>query len=119
MNTALVQKMVQSHLKTDLPQINVGDTIKVFTKVKENKGIRNQAFEGIVMEKRHGGINETIVVRRLSDGGIFCEKIFAIHSPAIDKVNVTKKGQVRRAKLHYLRDRVGKQALFVKTGKAA
>ena len=114
MDTIQISRVVKQHIKTDLPQLNVGDTVKVFSKVKETKGIRSQAFEGIVIEHRHGGIDTTIVVRKLADAGIFVEKIFAIHSPIIDKIEIVKKGDVRRAKLRYLRNRVGKQALFVK-----
>ncbi|MEI7603569.1 MAG: 50S ribosomal protein L19 [bacterium] len=114
MDTVQISKVTSSQIKTDLPTINVGDTVKVFTKVKEAKGIRSQAFEGIVTEHRHGGIETTIVVRKLSDAGVFVEKILAIHSPAVDKIEIIKKGRVRRAKLGYLRGRVGKQALYVK-----
>ena len=114
MDTIQISKVIKPFLKEDLPQINVGDTVKVFTKVKETKGMRSQAFEGVVTEHRHGGIDTTIVVRKLADAGIFVEKIFAIHSPIIDKIDIMKRGSVRRAKLRYLRNRVGKQALFVK-----
>ena len=114
MDTIQISKVTKTFIKEDLPQINVGDTVKVFSKVKETKGIRSQAFEGLVIEHRHGGVDETIVVRKLADAGVFVEKIFAIHSPVIDKIEVIKKGRVRRAKLRYLRNRVGKQALFVK-----
>ena len=72
----------------------------------------------MVIEHRHGNLETTIVVRKLSDAGIFVEKIIALHSPAIDKIEIVKKGSVRRAKLHYLRSRVGKQALYVKPVKA-
>jgi large subunit ribosomal protein L19 len=119
MNTAQIKLITESHLKTDLPDIKVGDTIKVFTKVKEAKGVRSQAYEGLVLEMRHGGTDSSIVVRKLCDAGVFCEKIFAIHSPALDKIEIMKKGNVRRAKLRYLRNRVGKQALYVKPATVA
>jgi len=116
MDTVQILQITKSHLKTDLPKINVGDTIRVYTKVKEAKGVRSQAFEGLVIQLRHGGTEESITVRKLASAGVFVEKIFAVHSPAIDKIDVIKKGRVRRAKLGYLRNRVGKQALYVKPG---
>lgn len=115
MDTLTINNSTKSFMKTDLPKINVGDTVKVYTLVKENKGIRSQIFEGVVLELRHGNIDSTMVVRKLSDAGVFVEKIFALHTPAVEKIEVTKKGAPRRAKLRYLRTRVGKQALFVKS----
>lgn len=98
-----------SSLKKDMPTVNVGDTVKVYVKIKEGDKFRNQIFEGTVIAKKHGGINETFTVRRVAHGcGI--ERVFPIHSPIVDKVELVRAGKVRRAKLYYLRDRVGKSA---------
>lgn len=96
-------------LKKEVPQVAIGDTVRVFVWVKEGEKKRVQAFEGTVIAKKHGGISETFTVRRLSHGcGV--ERVFPIHSPNIDKVELVRKGRVRRGKLYYLRDRVGKAA---------
>ena len=98
-----------SSLKKDVPAVNVGDTVKVHVKIKEGEKYRIQIFEGIVIAKKHGGINETFTVRRVAHGcGI--ERVFPVHSPVVDKVEVVRSGKVRRSKLYYLRDRVGKAA---------
>ena len=98
-----------SSLKTEVPQFSVGDTVKVHVKIQEGDKSRIQIFEGTVIAKKHGGINETFTVRRVAHGcGI--ERVFPVHSPAVDKVEVVRHGKVRRAKLYYLRDRVGKAA---------
>ncbi len=104
----LIKELTKSQLK-EMPAVNVGDTVKVHVKVKEGARERIQIFEGTVIAKKHGGIEETITVRRLSYG-VGVEKVFPLHSPAIDKIEVTRHGIVRRAKLYYLRDRVGKAA---------
>ncbi len=104
----LIQELTKSQLK-EMPAVNVGDTIKVHVKVKEGARERIQIFEGTVIAKKHGGIEETITVRRMSYG-VGVEKVFPIHSPTIDKIEVTRRGVVRRAKLYYLRNRVGKAA---------
>ena len=96
-------------MKPELPEMNVGDTVRVDVKVKEGNRERIQAFEGTIIAKKHGGINETITVRRISYG-VGCEKVFQVHSPSIAAVTTVRKGKVRRAKLYYLRDRVGKAA---------
>ena len=96
-------------MKPELPEMNVGDTVRVDVKVKEGNRERIQAFEGTIIAKKHGGINETITVRRISYG-VGCEKVFPVHSPSIAAVTTVRKGKVRRAKLYYLRDRVGKAA---------
>ncbi len=98
-----------SSMKENVPEFNVGDTVKVHVQIKEGEKSRIQIFEGTVIAKKHGGISETFTVRRLSHGcGI--ERVFPVHSPAVDKVEVVRHGKVRRAKLYYLRDRVGKAA---------
>lgn len=99
----------QGSMKAEAPQIEVGDLVKVHVKIKEGEKFRIQIFEGTVIAKKHGGINETFTVRRVAHGcGI--ERVFPLHSPTIEKVEVVRNGKVRRAKLYYLRDRVGKAA---------
>jgi len=99
----------KEHLKQDLPQFRVGDTVKVHVKVVEGNKERIQIFEGIVIKRKNGGIRENFTVRKISQG-IGVERTFPLHSPRIAKVEVTRQGKVRRAKLYYLRDRVGKAA---------
>ena len=99
----------QSSMKADAPVIEVGDLVKVGVKIKEGEKFRIQVFEGTVIAKKHGGINETFTVRRVAHGcGV--ERVFPLHSPSVEKVEVIRHGKVRRAKLYYLRDRVGKAA---------
>ena len=105
----LVKTLTQQYMKPELPQMNVGDTVRVTVRVKEGNRVRKQAFDGIIISKKHGGINETITVRRISYG-VGCEKVFPVHSPTIVSVETVRRGKVRRAKLYYLRDRVGKKA---------
>ena len=98
-----------SSMKENVPEFNVGDTVKVHVQIKEGEKSRIQIFEGTVIRKKNGGISETFTVRRVAHGcGI--ERVFPVHSPAVDKVEVVRHGKVRRAKLYYLRDRVGKAA---------
>ncbi|MGN1101431.1 MAG: 50S ribosomal protein L19 [Huintestinicola sp.] len=98
-----------SSLKAEVPAFEVGDTVKVHVRIKEGQKYRIQIFEGTVIAKRHGGIQETFTVRRVAHGcGI--ERVFPVHSPVVDKVEVVRNGKVRRSKLYYLRDRVGKAA---------
>ena len=98
-----------SSLKENAPVLEIGDTVKVHVKIKEGDKSRIQIFEGTVIAKKHGGISETFTVRRVAHGcGI--ERVFPLHSPAVDKVELVRHGKVRRAKLYYLRDRVGKAA---------
>ena len=104
----LIKELTKSQLK-EMPAVNVGDTVKVHVKVKEGARERIQIFEGTVIAKKHGGIEETFTVRRMSYG-VGVEKVFPMHSPTIDKIEVVRRGIVRRAKLYYLRDRVGKAA---------
>ena len=99
----------QSSMKAEAPVIEVGDLVKVHVKIKEGEKYRIQIFEGTVIAKKHGGINETFTVRRVAHGcGI--ERVFPLQSPTIEKVEVVRNGKVRRAKLYYIRDRVGKAA---------
>lgn len=99
----------QSSMKEAAPQIEIGDYVKVYVSIKEGEKSRIQMFEGTVIAKKHGGINETFTVRRVAHGcGV--ERVFPIHSPSVDHVEVVRNGKVRRAKLYYLRDRVGKAA---------
>ena len=96
-------------MKKEVPAFNVVDTIKVHVKIQEGDKSRIQIFEGTVIAKKHGGVNETFTVRRVAHGcGI--ERVFPLHSPVVEKVEVIRRGKVRRAKLYYLRDRVGKAA---------
>ncbi|MGN0614022.1 MAG: 50S ribosomal protein L19 [Porcipelethomonas sp.] len=98
-----------SSLKAEVPQFEVGDTVKVHVKIKEGDKSRIQIFEGTVIARKHGGVSETFTVRRVAHGcGI--ERVFPVHSPVVEKVEVVRHGKVRRAKLYYLRDRVGKAA---------
>ena len=105
----IVDAITQSQIRTDLPKLVIGDTVKVHIKVKEGTRERIQMFEGTIIAKKHGGIAETFTVRRVSYG-VGVEKTFLVHSPNIDHIDIVRKGKVRRAKLYYLRDRVGKAA---------
>ncbi len=105
----LVQTLSEQYMKPELPPLNVGDTVRVTVLVKEGSRERTQAFDGTIIAKRHGGINETITVRRISYN-VGCEKVFPVHSPTIVSIETIRRGKVRRAKLYYLRDRVGKKA---------
>ncbi|NLX70911.1 MAG: 50S ribosomal protein L19 [Clostridiales bacterium] len=105
-----VIKMIENQqLRDDIPEFNVGDTVRVFVKVVEGNRQRLQAFEGVVIQRKNGGINETFTVRRVSYG-VGVERTFPVHSPMIDRIEVIRRGKVRRAKLFYLRNRVGKAA---------
>ena len=104
-----LKQISNSSLKSEAPVINVGDTVKVHVRITEGDKSRIQVFEGTVIAKKHGGIHETFTVRRVAHGsGI--ERVFPVHSPVVEKVEVVRSGKVRRAKLYYLRDRVGKAA---------
>lgn len=105
----LIKALNEKQLQNDVPQVEVGDTVRVHVKVKEGARERVQVFEGTVIAKKHGGIEETFTVRRISYG-VGVEKVFPVHSPSIVKVETVHHGYVRRAKLYYLRDRVGKAA---------
>lgn len=105
----LMQAFTEKHLKAEPPKCDVGDTVRVHIRVKEGNRERIQVFEGTVIAKKHGGIEETFTVRRISYG-VGVEKVFPVHAPSIEKIEVVRHGRVRRAKLYYLRDRVGKSA---------
>ena len=105
----LVKILSEKYMKPELPEMNVGDTVRVQVLVKEGNRERTQAFEGTIIAKKHGGINETITVRRISYG-VGCEKVFPLHAPNVVNVECVRHGKVRRAKLYYLRDRLGKAA---------
>ena len=105
----IIKKIEQENMKAEKPEFNVGATVKVHVRVIEGKRERIQIFEGVVLKKQHGGIKETFTVRKISSG-VGVERTFPVHSPKIEKVEVTRRGKVRRAKLNYLRDRVGKAA---------
>ena len=102
----LIKELNKERLETEVTPVKVGDTVRMHVKVKEGSRERIQVFEGTVIAKKHGGINETITVRRISYG-VGVEKVFPVHSPSIDKIEVVRSGAVRRAKLYYLRGRVG------------
>ena len=108
----LIRAFEAEQLKSELPEIYVGDTVKVGVRIREGNKERVQPYEGVVIAKRHGGLNETITVRRIFQG-IGVERVFMLHSPQVASVKVERRGKVRRAKLFYLRDRVG-QATRVK-----
>ena len=105
----LIESLTSQYMKPELPKVNVGDTVRVHVKIKEGSRERVQAFEGTVIAKKHGGIAETITVRRISYG-VGCEKVFPLHAPNIVDIETVRHGKVRRAKLYYLRDRMGKAA---------
>ena len=105
----IIESLTSEQIRTDLPQFNIGDTVKVHVKIIEGNRERIQVFEGTVIAKKHGGISETFTVRRVAYGcGV--ERVFPINSPFVEKVEIVRSGRVRRAKLFYLRDRVGKAA---------
>ena len=105
----LMQAFTEKYKKAEPPVVAVGDTVRVHLKVREGNRERIQVFEGVVIAKKHGGIEETFTVRRVSYG-VGVEKVFPLHTPAIEKIEVVRHGKVRRAKLYYLRGRVGKAA---------
>ena len=105
----LMKAFTEKYTKAEPPKVSIGDTVRVHLRVKEGNRERIQVFEGTVIAKKHGGINETFTVRRVAHGcGV--ERVFPLHSPTVEKVEVVRNGKVRRAKLYYLRDRVGKAA---------
>ena len=106
-STNLIKEFEREQLKKQLPEIYVGDTVKVGVKITEGNKERVQPYEGVVIAKRHGGLNQTITVRRIFQG-IGVERVFMLHSPQVASLKVERRGKVRRAKLFYLRDRVGK-----------
>lgn len=105
----ILKEIEREQLKQDVPAFNVGDSVKVHVKVVEGKRERIQIFEGTVLKRQNGGIRETFTVRKISSG-VGVERTFPLHSPRVEAIQVTRKGKVRRAKLFYLRDRIGKAA---------
>ncbi len=105
----VLNSIVQEYIKTDIPAFNVGDTVKVHVKIKEGNRERIQIFEGFVLKRQNGGIGETFTVRRIASG-VGVEKTFPLHSPLVEKIEVVRRGRVRRARLHYMRQRTGKSA---------
>ena len=105
----IIKEIEAKQLKSEITDFNIGDTIKVFAKIKEGNRERVQAFEGVVIKKQGGSTRATFTVRKLSNG-VGVEKTWPLHSPTIDRIDVVRRGKVRRAKLYYLRDRVGKAA---------
>lgn len=105
----IIREIEAEQLRTDVADFNVGDSVRVYAKVKEGNRERIQVFEGTVIKRQHGGSRETFTVRKTS-GGVGVERTWPLHSPNIDKIEVVRRGKVRRAKLFYLRDRVGKQS---------
>ena len=105
----LVKALSSQYMKAELPEMRVGDTVRVHVRIKEGSRERIQVFEGVIIARKHGGIGETITVRRVSYG-VGVEKVFPVHSPRIAAVETVRKGKVRRAKLYFLRDRFGKAA---------
>ncbi|MFQ9703871.1 MAG: 50S ribosomal protein L19 [Enterocloster clostridioformis] len=105
----IIKNIEAAQLKESVPSFNVGDTVKVYNKIREGNRERIQIFEGTVIKRQNGGARETFTVRKNSNG-IGVEKTWPLHSPSVDNVEVVRKGKVRRAKLNYLRDRVGKAA---------
>ena len=104
----LVRIVEKDYMKKDLPEVRPGDTVKLHLKVKEGGRERTQIFQGIVIAIRGSGLSRTITVRRIASGGIGVERIVPIHSPVLEKIEVVRKGKVRRAKLYYLRNVKGK-----------
>ena len=105
----IIDAIENEGMRTDLPAFNIGDTVKVFVKVVEGNRERLQGFEGVVITRKNGGVRETFTVRRISFG-VGVERTFPLHSPKIDHIDIIRKGDVRRAKLYYLRERSGKSA---------
>ncbi len=105
----IIKNIEAEQLKNEIPAFNVGDTVRVYAKVVEGEKERLQMFEGVVIKRQNGGVRETFTVRRIASG-VGVERTWPIHSPRIDRIEVVRRGIVRRAKLYYLRDRVGKAA---------
>ena len=105
----IIKNIEAAQLKNNIPDFNVGDTVRVYAKVVEGEKERLQMFEGVVIKRQNGGIRETFTVRRIASG-VGVERTWPLHSPRIDRIGLVRKGVVRRAKLYYLRDRVGKAA---------
>ncbi len=109
MNHPIIDELEKNYLGKDIPSLNAGDTVKVFVKIIEGNKERIQAFEGTIIKMHGAGLNKTITVRKVFQG-VGVERVFLINSPRIDKINVLRRGDVKRAKLYYLRERSGKRA---------
>ncbi|MEG0364430.1 MAG: 50S ribosomal protein L19 [Erysipelotrichales bacterium] len=109
MNLGIVKELTDNQLKDNIPTFDAGDTVKVYVKIIEGTRERIQMFEGVVIKRQGGGVSETFTVRKISNG-VGVERTFPVHSPRLDKIEVVKRGKVRRAKLFYLRQRSGKSA---------
>ena len=109
MNSEIIRQIENEQLKENIPQFGIGDTVRVYARIKEGNRERVQSFEGTVVRRQNGGIRENFTVRRVAYG-VGTEKTWPVHSPIIEKIEVVRKGKVRRAKLKYQRDRVGKSA---------
>lgn len=109
MNTNIVNEVTASQLRHDIPEFKAGDTVKVSVRIIENKKERIQVFQGVVMQRRGSGVSETFIVRKISSG-VGVERCFPVNSPAIAKIEVLRKGKVRRSRINYLRNRSGKAA---------
>lgn len=103
----IVQDLAKEHLNKELPELNPGDTVKVFVRIVEGNKERTQAFEGTIIKKRGSGVGKTITVRKIFQG-VGVERVFPVYSPRIEKISIIRRGDVKRAKLYYLRDRFGK-----------
>ena len=103
----VIDELEKSYLKSDMPEVNPGDTVKVFVRIIEGNKERTQAFEGTIIKKHGAGINKTITVRKVFQG-VGVERVFLLNSPRIEKINILRRGDVRRSKLYYLRERSGK-----------
>ena len=114
----VIDSITKEYMKKDIPEFGIGDTVKVYIKIKEGNRERVQMFEGFVLKRQNGGIGETFTVRRIASG-VGVEKTFPIHSPWIDKIELVRKGSVRRAKLNYMRSRTGKAARIKSKDKIA
>lgn len=117
MNTKLLEKIEKDYIRTDLPSFRVGDTIKLFTKIIEGEKQRIQAFTGIIIAIKNSGTRKTFTVRRVAKG-VGVEKIVPFNSPNISKIEVLKTGKVRRSKLYYMRERIGKKSMLIKDKEA-
>ena len=112
----LIREVTQEYLKSDIPDFRPGDTVRVHVRLREGEKERIQVFEGVVIARDHGGISETFTVRKVSSG-IGVERIFPLHAPTIAKIEVQRRGRVRRAKLYYLRELRGKAARIKERGR--
>lgn len=109
MNTNIVNEVTARQLKKDVPEFSSGDTVKVYVRIIENNKERIQVFQGVVMQRRGSGVSETFTVRKISSG-VGVERTFSVHSPVISKIELVKRGKVRRSRITYLRKRSGKAA---------